>query len=68
MRDGLRLYADIYRPPNEAEQVPIIISWSPYGKHLNAHGMLNDLPERVGTKQADESGYNTFEGPDPGFW
>ncbi|KAL2832201.1 Alpha/Beta hydrolase protein [Aspergillus pseudoustus] len=68
MRDGAQLYADVFRPNNTSELVPAIIAWSPYGKHLNSHGMLKDLPERLGTSQANESGYENFEGPDPGFW
>jgi predicted acyl esterase len=30
MRDGCRIYCDIYRPHN-AEKVPAILAWSPYG-------------------------------------
>ena len=32
VRDGARLYADIYRPAGSDEKIPIIVSWSPYGK------------------------------------
>lgn len=65
MRDGIQIYADIYRPDVDTE-VPVILAWSPFGKHLDNHRMMKDLPERLGTAQATESGYNVFEGPDPG--
>ena len=32
MRDGVKIYADIHRPPGKAK-VPALIAWSPYGKH-----------------------------------
>lgn len=41
MRDGIRLYADIYHPA-EVEAVPALIAWSAYGKEMQAirHGSL----------------------------
>jgi predicted acyl esterase len=36
LRDGVRVWADIFRPLiSEKEQVPAIIAWSPYGKQGN---------------------------------
>jgi predicted acyl esterase len=36
LRDGVRVWADIFRPPSsEKEPVPAIIAWSPYGKQGN---------------------------------
>ena len=36
LRDGLRMYADVFRPPSSSnEPVPAIIAWSPYGKQGN---------------------------------
>ncbi len=32
VRDGVNLYADIFRPVTESVKVPAIIPWSPYGK------------------------------------
>lgn len=33
VRDGSKLYADVFRPVNsDMEKVPAIIPWSPYGK------------------------------------
>ncbi|KAJ5355917.1 hypothetical protein N7517_010526 [Penicillium concentricum] len=72
MRDGIKLYADIFRPcsPEGGEQkVPAIIPWSPYGKTGN--GCLNYdniAPFRVGLHLNQTSGYEKFEGPDPADW
>ena len=33
MRDGVILYADIFRPADTSTKVPAIIPWSPYGKN-----------------------------------
>lgn len=36
LRDGLRMWADVFRPPvSSTEPVPAIIAWSPYGKEGN---------------------------------
>ncbi|GKZ22601.1 hypothetical protein AbraIFM66951_011484 [Aspergillus brasiliensis] len=68
MRDGVKLYADIYRPVDDSQQVPIILVWSPYGKHLSNDGLLGTMPERLGLERSVYSGYEDFEGPDPAFF
>lgn len=35
VRDGAKLYADIYRPVEWTEKMPIVVSWSPYGKKVS---------------------------------
>jgi predicted acyl esterase len=35
MRDGVKLYADIYRPA-ELDKAPVLLSWSAYGKTMQA--------------------------------
>jgi predicted acyl esterase len=40
MRDGVRLYADVYRPANSTEKIPAVLSWSFYGKKYSALDML----------------------------
>ena len=65
MRDGAKLYADIFRPADETRQVPPIIAWTPYGKHVPFD------PKRfvnAGVKEGDTSQYTAFEAPDPTFW
>ncbi|KAJ4011032.1 hypothetical protein NW752_007430 [Fusarium irregulare] len=69
MRDGVTLYADIYRPPNSDESVPAIICWSPFGKKFN--GLLSlDLmvPWNLGIPPKTLSGLEKFEAPDPNDW
>jgi predicted acyl esterase len=68
LRDGIKIYADIFRPVAETKKCPVILAWSPYGKHLCNDTMLEAIPERVGVKASDLSGYEDFEGPDPGFF
>src|SRR4051812_24066979 len=35
MRDGVRIYVDIYRPAEDPgdHALPALLGWSPYGKH-----------------------------------
>lgn len=64
MRDGVKLYADVFRPVDE-RPVPPIIAWTPYGKHVPFD------PRRflsAGVKEGDTSEYTAFEAPDPVFW
>ena len=35
MRDGAKLYCDVYRPADEAVKVPAILAWPNYGKRPN---------------------------------
>ena len=64
MRDGVKLYADVFRPANE-KPVPPIIAWTPYGKHVpfDPRRFIN-----AGVKEGDTSEYTAFEAPDPVFW
>ena len=32
LRDGVRLYFDLYRPANTTEPLPLIVCWAPFGK------------------------------------
>lgn len=66
MRDGVILYADIYRP-DTTEKVPAILVYTPYCKrggwwnyHFNA--------TNFGVDPASVSGLQAFEAPDPAFW
>jgi len=64
MRDGTKLYADVFRPADE-KPAPPIIAWTPYGKHVpfDPQRFLN-----AGVKDGDTSEYTAFEAPDPTFW
>ncbi len=43
LRDGVRIYVDVYRPLDEEPAAPLI-AWGPYGKH-----MPNELRQRFPT-------------------
>jgi hypothetical protein len=64
LRDGVRIYVDIYRPLDETPAAPLI-AWGPYGKHVP------NEPERfplAGLKAEHLSPITPFEGPDPVYW
>ncbi|RSL54843.1 hypothetical protein CEP54_009690 [Fusarium duplospermum] len=67
MRDGVKLYADVFRPKG-ADKVPAIIIWSPYGKTGNGPHGLDMVPGRFGVPKSEVSGYEKFEGLDPAVW
>jgi predicted acyl esterase len=65
MRDGTPILIDIYRPDRAAGPVPILLGWSPYGKH--------NTSARLPWPAADVadgwiSQYTAFEAPDPAYW
>lgn len=66
MRDGITLYADVYRP-DTTEKVPAILVYTPYCKRggwWNTHFNATNF----GVDPASLSGLQAFESPDPGFW
>ncbi|KAI0973190.1 Alpha/Beta hydrolase protein [Xylaria arbuscula] len=68
VRDGSRLYADIYRPTS-SEKVPVVISWSPYGKkHSALDAIFQMSPWACCLKREEVSGLEKFEGLDPAYW
>jgi predicted acyl esterase len=64
MRDGVTIYADIYRPITTAK-IPVIVSWGMFGKRA-AEGVsdwqLMGVPPQTVSKMAK------FESADPGYW
>ncbi|KUL84934.1 hypothetical protein ZTR_07835 [Talaromyces verruculosus] len=42
LRDGTKIYADIYRPA-EGEPVPAIVVWGPYGKSGSGRNRIEDI-------------------------
>jgi uncharacterized protein len=65
LRDGVRIYVDVYRPPGVERGLPALLGWSPYGKH--------SLSNRVfwpasGVDPQWLSSLTAFEAPDPVFW
>lgn len=68
VRDGVRLYADIYRPADLKEKVPAVLSWSFYGKKYSALDMLPMCVWKCCVKPSELSGLEKFEGLDPQSW
>ncbi|HWL61148.1 MAG TPA: CocE/NonD family hydrolase [Microbacteriaceae bacterium] len=64
LRDGTRIYVDIYRPAVDAVDLPVLLGWGPYGKHW--------VSERTFTgSEVDPawiSPFTGFEAPDPRYW
>jgi hypothetical protein len=65
MRDGVRIYVDVFRPADENLLVPPLIAWGPYGKHGPTR-MDKQFPKAGIT--ANLSSYTAFEAPDPLHW
>ncbi|KAF5709983.1 esterase [Fusarium globosum] len=70
VRDGARLYADIFRSESsDTEPVPCILPWSPYGKTGTGPQNYDFMaPFRAGIALDRTSGYEKFEAPDPAEW
>lgn len=63
LRDGVKLYADIFRPVESGQDpVPAILPWSPYGKTgSGAQHYDNMVPFYAGYSRGHWSGYHKFE-------
>ncbi|KAK5057512.1 hypothetical protein LTR84_011512 [Exophiala bonariae] len=70
VRDGKRLYTDIFRPAtSESDPVPAILPWSPYGKTGTGPQNYDFMaPFRAAIAKGRTSGYEKFEAPDPAEW
>ena len=64
MRDGVIIYTDIYRPAG-AEKLPLIISWSHFGKRP---GDIEAEWQTMGVPPGTISRMTKFESADPGYW
>jgi predicted acyl esterase len=67
LRDGVTIYADVFRPAG-AEKVPAIVAYSPYGKGQGTSPSVMGIFGLVGIPNSVVSGLEKFEGPDPAFW
>ena len=65
LRDGTKIYADIFRPVGEGK-FPAILCISPYGKEIGGQS-LDDIPGRMGVPLNATSGLERFEGADPAY-
>ena len=66
LRDGVRIYVDIYRPdgPPGEKDLPVIIGWGPYGKHT----VGRTYSRESGVRPEWVSKYTGFEGVNPLYW
>ena len=65
MRDGIKIYCDIFRPSNTTEKIPVIVSWSWFGKRPGdgmSEWQIMGVPPHTVSKMAK------FESPDPAYW
>ena len=65
LRDEVKLYVDIFRPEESDGKLPIILTWSPYGKHGPKTFAI--FPGS-GVPEGSVSKYAVWEGPDPVYW
>ncbi|KAJ9142984.1 X-Pro dipeptidyl-peptidase C-terminal non-catalytic domain-containing protein [Pleurostoma richardsiae] len=69
VRDGAKVYCDIYRPPGSNTKVPALLCWSPFGKKFNGLSSLKFMtPWNLGIPSSALSGLEKFEAPDPADW
>ena len=71
MRDGVKIYTDLFRPQNAnpaGRDLPAIIAWSPYGKHQTGAAAFDRFPNRTCVPQGVPSKWSKFEAPDPDYW
>lgn len=65
MRDGITVYADIFRAEGSTKNLPTLLTWSPYGKH----GLKTfDMFPGSGVPKGTVSRHAVWEGPDPLYW
>ena len=67
LRDGVTIYADVFRPAG-TEKVPVIVAWSPYGKSEGTAPGVAAIFGLVGLDNGIFSGLEKREGPDPAYW
>lgn len=66
MRDGVKIYADLYRPKDEIfNKTPTIVLFSPFGKH---GAVPPNLFKNMGVDFSKLSKYTLWELPDPYVW
>jgi predicted acyl esterase len=67
LRDGIRIYVDVYRPEvgEEKQRLPTLLGWSPYGKHNTSDRLAWPA---AGVAPGWISSYTAFEAPDPKYW
>lgn len=67
LRDGIKIYTDIYLPMTD-EKVPVLIAWSPYDKSARTAPRYKNLFNMLGMGNHWNSGLTKFEAPTPDYW
>ncbi|MCC6472641.1 MAG: CocE/NonD family hydrolase [Burkholderiales bacterium] len=67
MRDGVRIYIDVFRPENFSRELPALIAWGPYGKS-SPRGTYARFHDNGGVRPEWISRHAGFEAPDPLYW
>ncbi len=68
MRDGRKIYVDVYHP-KDANNLPIILNWTPFGKrHWHGAKVTPGLHQAMGMPKGSISTMAPFEGADPSYW
>jgi predicted acyl esterase len=65
-RFGFDIWIDLYRPRDESLKAPVLVAWTPYGKHDPAP--LAILYPASGVQAEWMSDHTIFEAPDPVYW
>ena len=66
VRDGTKLYVDIFFPEAPSKQpLPVILTYSPYGKHAPKNF---DMFPNSGVPKGSVSRHTVWEGLDPLYW
>jgi len=65
-RAGFDLYVDLFRPVAPSGPLPVLVVWTPYGKHDPAP--LATIFPASGVKAEWQSDLTIFEAPDPAYW
>ena len=65
LRDGAKIYIDLFRPADEKPAAPLI-GWGPYGKHSPTNYAKQFPTSGVDTGKLSQ--YTAFEAPDPVYW
>jgi len=68
LRDGVKLFADVYRPEGNDEPLPALFEWGPYGKNFPAYEIYARFPGCGVKLEWLNKDYVVFEGPDPTWW
>ena len=64
MRDGVKIYIDLFRPEREGKY-PVLVDWGPYGKFSR---LKYDIRGNCGIEDKEFDDYTAFEAGDPVYW